>query len=91
MIFSHKNNTTLLLGKNIPLTCMMKGKATLPKITYPAIMEECQVIDKCPYGTSQVVMEYFVNDELEDSIRKDFFEKNDKKANYEVRQVTKET
>ena len=25
----------------MPLTCMVKEKATLPKITYPDIMEEC--------------------------------------------------
>ena len=52
-----------------PLTYMMKGKATLPNITYPDMMEVCEVIDKLLYDTSPVVMEDYVNYEHDDSIR----------------------
>ena len=41
MTITYKNNKTLLLENKMPLTCMVKEKATLPKITYPDIMEEC--------------------------------------------------
>ena len=42
-------------------------------------MEVCEVIDKCPDDTYPVVTEICVNDEYEDSIRKDLVEKNDAK------------
>ena len=70
---------------------MMNGKKIPPKITSPDIMEECLVIDECPYDTSPVVVEDCVNDEHEGSIRKDLVERNDIKVNDEVRQISIET
>ena len=70
MTVTYKKNKTPLLGKKRPLTCMMKLKATLLNITYPAMMGACEVIDECPDETSPVLMEDSVNYEHEDSIRK---------------------
>ena len=57
----------------------MKGKEKPPKIISTAMMYEW------PGDKSPVVMEYCVNDEHEDIIRKDPVEKNGTKANDEVR------
>ena len=54
---------------------MMKGKATLPKITYPYMLEECESIYESPDEKSQVVMEDYVNDEHEDIIINNLVEK----------------
>ena len=48
---------------------MMNGNATLPKIISPAMMEDCEAICECPDDTFPVVMEDYVNDEHENSIR----------------------
>ena len=48
-------------------------KATLPKITYPDMMNICEVIDECPDDTSPVVMEDCVNNNL-DEIHRDISE-----------------
>ena len=55
------------------------------------MMEVCEVIDKWPYNTSSVAMEHCVNDEHEDSTRKDLAEKNDTKENNEVRSISTKT
>ena len=38
-----------------------KIKATLPKITSPAVMVTCEVIDEYPDDSSRVVAENYVN------------------------------
>ena len=91
MTVPYKNNRTLLLENKSPLTCIMKRKAKLPKITYPAMMEEFEVIDECPDDTYQVVMEDFVNDEHQDIIKNDLVEKNDTEVNNEVIEISIET
>ena len=70
---------------------MMKGKATLQKITSPAIMEVCEEINECPDYTSPVMMENCVNDKHEDSIRNYLVKKNDTKVTDEVREISIET
>ena len=55
------------------------------------MMEECEVIFKCLYDTSPVVMEDCVNDEHEDSIINDFIEGNDTEVDGEVIEISKET
>ena len=45
----------------------MKRKATLPKITSPAMMGVGGVIYECLYDTYSVVMEEFVNNNLDDT------------------------
>ena len=37
--FQYKKKKPVLLKNNIPLTCIMKRKGKLPKITPPAMME----------------------------------------------------
>ena len=44
MTIPYKKNKTLLLENNMPLTCLMKGKATCPNITSPYMMDECDNI-----------------------------------------------
>ena len=39
-----KNKNKLLLEKDMTLTCMIKGKATRPSITFIDMMEECDNI-----------------------------------------------
>ena len=60
---------------------MMKGEATLPKTTYPAMMKICEVIDECTNDTSPVLMQDCVNYEHEDSIRNYLVDKNNTKVN----------
>ena len=44
MSFPYKNNKTILFENKSILPCTMKGKSTPPNITYPAMMEVCEVI-----------------------------------------------
>ena len=44
-------------------------KETLPKITYPAVMATCEVIDEYSDDSSPVVMEDFVNKKLYEAHR----------------------
>ena len=46
-----------------------KRKATLPKITIPAVVEICDVRDKYPDDSYQVVMEDCVNNNLDETHR----------------------
>ena len=69
MIVSYNKKKTIIGRKKGTFTCMMKGEATLPNITSPDMIKYCEVIDECPYETSTVVMEDFVDDEHDDSIR----------------------
>ena len=55
VIVPYKNNKAILLENKMPMTCMMKWKATIPKITSPAMMEECEVIDEFIDEISPVV------------------------------------
>ena len=87
----YKKEKTLLLKNKSTLTCMIKEKATIQKITSPAMMEACEVINECPDYTSPVMMENCVNDEHEDSIRKYLVEKNDTKVTDEVQEISIET
>ena len=61
----------------VPLTCIINSKATLPKITSPAMMEVCEIIDECSDDKSPVVMEDCVNKNLADITRKYYNETND--------------
>ena len=70
---------------------MMNGNATLPKIISPAMMEDCEAICEWPDDTFPVVMEDYVNDEHENSIRNDLVEENDTKENNEVREISIDT
>ena len=85
MTVPYKNNRKLPLENKIPFTCMMKIKATITNITYPAMMEECEIIYDFPSDTSSVVMDDSVNDEHEDSIRNDCIEENYTEVHNEVR------
>ena len=91
MTVPYKNNRKLPLENKIPFTCMMKIKATITNITYPAMMEECEIIYDFPSDTSSVVMDDSVNDEHEDSIRKYLVEKNDTKVTDEAQEISIET
>ena len=55
------------------------------------MMEECGVIYECPDDTYPVGMDDFLNDEHENSIRKDLFEENYTNVNDEVREISIET
>ena len=46
-----------------------KRKATLPKITSPDMRDICEIRDECPDGTSTVVMEDCVNNNLDETHR----------------------
>ena len=81
MKFPYKKNKTLLLENESPLTCIMEGKATLPKVISPYMIEEYEFIDKLPEDTTPALMGDCVNDEHEDRIRKDLVDKNDTKVN----------
>ena len=70
---------------------MMKVKSTLPKITFQAMMEECELIYEFPDDTSLVVMGDFLQDEYEDIIRNGFIEENDTKVKNEVKDISIET
>ena len=70
---------------------MIQEKPTLPKITYKAMMQVCEVIDKLTDDRPPVVMEDCVNDEHEDSIRNYLVEENDTKENNEVREISIDT
>ena len=85
MTVPYKNNRKLPLENKIPFTCMMKIKATITNITYPAMMEECEIIYDFPSDTSSVVMDDSVNDEHEDGIRNDCIEENYTEVHNEVR------
>ena len=88
MKFPYKKNKTLLLENESPLTCIMKGKATLSKVISPYMIEECELIDKLPEDTTPVLMGDCLNDEHEDSIRKDLVDRNDTKVNDKVREIS---
>ena len=88
MTVPYKNNKTLLLENKSQFTCMIKVKSTLPKITPPAMMEECEVIEEFPDNTPPVVMENCVKYEHEDRIIKYLVEKNDAKVNDKVREIS---
>ena len=70
----HKKNKTLLLENNIPLTCMMKGKATHPNIKSPAMMEECGNILDIEEGDKSI--DRWNKDELHGNVNKNDTENN---------------
>ena len=49
-----------------------KIKSTLPKIASPDIMKACEVREGFPDDTYAVVIEYFVNKNMDDVFRKMF-------------------
>ena len=73
------------------MTCIMKGKSTLPNIISSAMMEEYQVIYECLDDTSTVWMWDGVNYKRKDSIRNDLIEESDTEVHDETRKTSIET
>ena len=63
--------TKTFIGKKDSIDLYDEGGSNPPQYRIPSMMEVCEAIDECPYETSPVVMEDCVNDEHEDSTRKD--------------------
>ena len=80
-----------MMQENLNEDQIKKLKSTPPKITYQAMMQVCEVIDKLTDDRPPVVMEDCVNDEHEDSIRNYLVEENDTKENNEVREISIDT